>query len=112
MCLLQLLIFFVLKGDNMKESSFQGKLIKDIENRFPGSIVMKMDANYKQGFPDLMIFYRTKWAALECKKDKNARHQPNQDYYVNKLNEMSFASFISPENKEEILNGLAQIFES
>lgn len=96
----------------MKESDFQGKLIKDIYKRFPGSIVMKMDANYKQGFPDLMVFYKNKWAALECKKDINAKHQPNQDYYVNKLNEMSFASFISPENKEEILNGLEQTFKS
>ena len=57
-----------------------------------------------------MILYKDKWAALECKKEGNAKHRPNQDYYVEKMNEMSFARFIYPENKEDVLNELQQAF--
>lgn len=95
-----------------KESDFQSKLIKEIEKRFDGSIVMKNDANYIQGIPDLLILFKNKWAALECKKEEKSSKRPNQPYYVNKMNEMSFARFISPENKEEVLNDMEQSFKS
>lgn len=96
----------------MLESKFQSSLIKDIKKRFPGCVVLKNDPEYIQGFPDLTIFYKDKWAALECKKDANASHQPNQDYYIQQLNEMSFASFVYPENKQEVLDDLQRTFES
>ena len=88
----------------MKENAFQQNLIKEIKERFPGSIVMKNDSSYIQGIPDLTILYGSKWAALEVKKDNKASHQPNQDYYVNKMDNMSYAKFICPENKKEILD--------
>lgn len=95
-----------------KESVFQAKLIKEIETRFPGSIVLKNDSNYIQGIPDLSVFYKDKWAALECKKEADASHQPNQDYYIDVMNKMSFARCIYPENKEEVLNELESAFGS
>ena len=79
---------------------------------FPGCIVLKNDPTYLQGVPDLLILYKNKWAMLEDKRDQYAPHRPNQDYYISKLNEMSFAAFIFPENCEEVLNGLQQAFES
>lgn len=51
-------------------------------------------------------------AALEGKKSASAPHRPNQDYYVQQMDEMSFAAFIYPENKEEVLNELARSFEA
>ena len=66
----------------MKESKFQSKLIKELKIEFPGCIVLKNDANYIQGIPDLLILYKNYWAALECKKSEKASHQPNQDYYI------------------------------
>ena len=93
------------------ESSFQAELKKEIEKRFPGVVVFKIET-YIQGFPDLGILYKNKWAVLECKKSRTAKKQPNQDYYVNHLNEMSFSRFISPENKEEVLRDLQRAFES
>lgn len=95
-----------------KESDFQSKLIKEIEKRFVGSIVMKNDANYIQGIPDLLVLFKNKWAALECKKEENSSKRPNQPYYVKTMNEMSFARFISPENKEEVLNDMEQSFKA
>lgn len=94
----------------MKENRFQSQLIKDIKSRFDGAIVLKNDANYIQGIPDLLILHNDKWAALECKRSGNASHRPNQDYYVRKMNDMSFARFISPENKDEVLNDLEKTF--
>ena len=96
----------------MLENKFQSKLIKEIKNRFPGCIVMKNDSSYIQGIPDLIILFKNKWAALEVKKSNDASHRPNQDYYVDKMNEMSYASFISPENKEEVLDGMERSFKT
>ncbi len=103
-----------LKGGplTMLESQFQAKLIKELKKRFPGCIVMKSDSGYLQGIPDLLILYNDKWASLECKQSAGAKRQPNQEYYVGKMDEMSFSRFICPENKEEVLHDLQQSFES
>lgn len=90
----------------MKESKFQGELIKELKQIFVGCVVLKNDANYMQGFPDLLILHNDRWAALEVKANENSPHQPNQDYYLDLLDDMSYAAFISPENKEEILSDL------
>lgn len=95
-----------------RESDFQADLIREIKVRFPGSIVLKNDANYKEGIPDLSVFYQDRWAMLECKVSENAHKQPGQDYYISLANEMSFGSFISPENKEEVLDELERSFKT
>lgn len=94
------------------ERDFQGQLVKELKERFPGAIVTKLDSSYIQGIPDLLVLYKDKWATLECKKSGKASKRPNQNYYVDKMNEMSFSSFIYPENKNEVLDGLQQTFES
>ena len=91
------------------ESGFQDKLRDDIKAKFPGCMIFKMDQI--QGIPDLLVLYKNKWASLENKKNVNAKHQPNQDYYVNKMNDMSYASFIYPENKEEVLYEISRVFQ-
>lgn len=95
----------------MLENRFKTKLVNELEDMFPGCIVMHADPNEIQGIPDLIILYEDKWAALEGKKKANASHRPNQDYYVELMNRMSFAAIISPENKEEVLNELQQAFK-
>lgn len=90
------------------ESGFQDKLIADIKNMFHGCMVFKMDQI--QGIPDLLVLYKDRWAALECKRSANAKKQPNQEYYVGLMDDMSFSRFVSPENKEEVLNELYQAF--
>ena len=95
-----------------KESQFQRELIKEIKETFPGCVVLKNDPNYIQGMPDLTILHGDRWGVLEVKRDKGAHHQPNQDYYVGMLDDMSFSSFVYPENKEEVLHGLQQAFRS
>lgn len=94
----------------MLESRFQSDLIKELKKRFPGCMVLKNDANYIQGFPDLTILHKNRWAVLECKKGEKEKHQPNQDYYVEKLNGMSYSAFVCPENKQQIMSELEKIF--
>lgn len=95
----------------MLENQFKTKLIKEIEERLPGSMVFHLDPNEKQGAPDLLVLCNDRWAALEGKKTKTATHRPNQDYYVQTMDKMSFARFIYPENKEEVLNELERSFK-
>ena len=90
------------------ENKFQHDFIDKIKTRLPGAIVLKNDPNYIQGIPDLTIFYKNHWATIECKKSAKAAHQPNQDYYVDEMNKMSYSSFVYPENEEEILDELQQ----
>lgn len=94
----------------MLEKDFQKELIQDLKKRFPGAVVYKNET--KQGIPDLTVLYRDHWAWLECKKSETASHQPNQDYYVDLGNSMSFARFVYPENKGDVLNALEQTFRS
>ena len=95
-----------------KENKYQSDLIDKIKDRFSGCIVLKNDPKYIQGIPDLLVLYEDQWAALECKRKKNAKRQSNQPYYVKRMNRMSFARFISPENEQEVLDEMEQTFES
>lgn len=90
------------------EGKFKRELKKDLKRLFPGCIVTQLDPNDIQGIPDLLILWNDQWAALECKKSSNAHRQPNQEYYVSLMNDMSYSSFIFPENKEVVLNELQQ----
>lgn len=112
LALMSFSFLFVLKvGCFMKESAFQAKLIKEIKKRFNGCLVLKLDASYIQGIPDLLILYGKKWATLEVKRKKGAHIQPNQKYYVELMNKMSFSRFICPETKEVVLNELQRAFK-
>ena len=90
------------------ESGFQDKLIDELKGTFPGCMVFKMDQI--QGIPDLLILYGDKWASLECKQFAKAKKQPNQEYYVDRMNTMSFSRFVSPENKDKVMRELKDIF--
>lgn len=96
----------------MLESAYQRDLIKRIKDRFPGCMVLKNDPNYIQGIPDLVIVHEDRWAALEVKRSEKASHRPNQEYYIRKMDEMSLARFIYPENEEEVLDEVQRSFEA
>lgn len=96
--------------DSVRERDFQARLIKNLRSLLPGVVILKNDSSYMQGMPDLTILYKDKWAVLEVKAKAGARHQPNQEYYVGLLNEMSYAAFVHPENEGEVLDAIQETF--
>jgi len=92
------------------ENKYQAGLIDRIKDRFGGCIVLKNDPRYIRGIPDLLVLHNDKWAALETKREENASRRPLQGYYVKRMNQMSYASFISPENEEDVLDEMDKAF--
>jgi hypothetical protein len=95
----------------MNEGAFKTRVTKRIKTMFPGCEIIKPDPSYSQGIPDLVILWGAYWASLEFKKSANANVQSNQGYYVQRLDGMSFAAFIYPENEDEVLDALEQAFK-
>jgi hypothetical protein len=95
----------------MLERQYQSELIKRIKRRFPGSVVLKNDPGYIQGIPDLTVLFNERWGVLEGKRSANEQPRPNQEYYVDLLDQMSFGAFIYPENEEEVLDELQRSWE-
>lgn len=91
---------------DMREPLYQRDLIKKIKTMFPGCFILKNDPAFMQGVPDILILYRDRWAMLEVKMDASSNVQPNQQYYIDQLGEMSYASFINPSTEERVLNEL------
>lgn len=96
----------------MLERDFERGLRKRLELLFPGCLYLKLDPTVIQGIPDRLVVWQDRWAALELKRSRRAKRQPNQEYYVNLLDEWSFAAFVCPENVEEVLDALQQTFRS
>jgi hypothetical protein len=94
----------------MLENRFKTKLVNEIKDMFPGCIIIHPDPTEIQGIPDLLILYGNKWAALEGKKNATASLRPNQKYYVDLMDRMSFAEIIYPENKDIVLDALYLYF--
>jgi len=92
------------------ESKFKSDLIKEIEKQYPGAVILKNDAKMHPGIPDHIILYGPRWAMFEAKRSENSPHRPNQDYFVEFLNQMSYTTFVYPQNKEVFLNELQQTF--
>lgn len=96
----------------MLESEFKRRFLEKLKRAYPNCFLIKIDDNYIQGFPDTIVLNGDKWVALEFKRSSKASHRPNQDYYICKLDEASFARFVSPENQEEVMHGIQQTFGS
>ena len=93
------------------ENRFKTKLCKRIKNEFPGSMIFHLNPTEKKGIPDLVVLHRDKWATLEGKREEKASKRLHQDYYVNKMNKMSYSSFIYPENEDEVLKEMHEYLD-
>lgn len=89
-----------------RENRYQPQVIRRLERDFPGCVVLKNDAEYLPGIPDLIVLLGIRWAMLETKRSADAPFQPNQPYYIDLLNRMSFCAVIFPENEDEVFDAL------
>lgn len=94
------------------ERDFETDFIDDLERLFPGCEIIKGASMYRQGIPDRIMFYEDFYAFFELKRSARAAQQPNQGWYVEKFDSWSFAAFVYPENKNEVLDAVREAFES
>lgn len=99
------------------ESQFQHKLIRQLNDIFPGCVVLKNDPKCKKNIPDLVVFYKGHYAFLEVKRSRHefdiSKKDPgrlNQEYWIDKFNDWSYASFVYPENVDQVLGELKEVF--
>lgn len=92
------------------ESEFASELKEEIRHRFPDCFIIKLDSNQVQGIPDLMILWKEYWAILETKRGLRSVRQPNQEYYVELFDRMSFSAFVHPLNYRDILDDMERAF--
>lgn len=94
----------------MLESKFKSDVLERIRSIFEGCEILHNDSRARPGVPDTLILWEEHWAMLEFKKSPTAKKQPNQEYYVDFFDKMSFAAFIFPENEEEVIRELKEAF--
>lgn len=97
------------------ESKVQADLIKELKDMFPGCHVLKNDTAYQQGIPDLLVLWRDRWAMLEVKREEPTSEddfEPNQEWYIEEFDNMSFGACIYPENQKEVLHALQRSFQA
>ena len=98
----------------MLERDYQRHVIPTVKGLFPKGEcdVIKNNAGYRQGIPDLTIFLPCLWGWLEVKVSATAPQEPNQEWYIDWANRIGqFASFIYPENEKEVLDALVQAYQ-
>ena len=93
----------------VKGSDFQTKVCKWL--RANGCVVLKyqQNATTRAGVPDLIFLKDGFWGALEVKRSKNAPFRPGQKETIKKLDGMSWARVIYPENEKEVIEELGEI---
>lgn len=93
----------------MKESDFQSKMVKWL--RAKGCVVLKyqQNATTRAAVPDIIFLKDGFWGAIEAKKSKTAKCRPGQKEMVAKLDSMSWAKLVFPENWDETRKELEQI---
>ncbi len=93
-----------------RENGYQADLIKRLKKVFPGVVILKNDSSYLQGVCDLLLLFEDRWAMLEVKRSADEPYQPNQEYWIERFNKMSFATTIYPENETEVIHALQLAF--
>lgn len=99
-----------MKHENKYQERLMSHLRNDIFNSYGNDVKIFKSSSYApQGWPDITIIHKSgRWAFLEAKKSQNEPHQPNQDWYVDLLDNWGFAAFIYPENENEVIDELVR----
>jgi len=98
----------------MRENVFKAKVIEKLKKALGPCVVIKISpVNQIEGFPDLLILYEERWAALEVKKSERAYAGSNQEWWIMHLGQMgAYTNFIYPENMSEVLNEVQHALQS
>ena len=89
-----------------RETKFKKMFKKKLKRLYPECIIVEADPTYFWSVPDVYFFLGSFWAALEFKRTEGSSRRPNQEYWVEVLDKMSFARFVYPGVEEEVLSEL------
>ena len=95
----------------MLEKDFQKTVIKWL--RAKGCVVLKyqQNATTRASIPDILFLKEGFWGAIEVKRSKTAKYRPGQKEMVAKMDTMSWAKVIYPENWKEAQKELSEILK-
>ncbi len=98
------------------KAGYKAGLIPRIIQRF-GADRTRVQANDpnvpgQQGIPDLTVFVGPMWFLLEVKASEKSKLRPNQEWWIEKWAEVTFCSFIYPENEEEVFRAMERSLAS
>lgn len=96
----------------MLESEFKRKFKNMLEQSYPGCVLVDINPEQFRSFPDLLFLYDKFWATFEMKRTVGSAVRPNQPYWVEKLDNMSFSRFVEPGTAKEVLDDLARAIQS
>lgn len=91
----------------MTERKLQSEIIDFLKSR--GAYVMKNDASYRQGVPDLSFWHPDLSGFIEVKLNEKSHYQPLQKATIKKLQDMGiFCEVIHSENWDTWITRLDQ----
>lgn len=81
----------------MNESKLQSEIVRYLKSK--GAIVLKNDANYRTGIPDLSFWHSELCGMIEVKALPSSPYRPLQQITIHKLQDMGvFCEVIHSEN--------------
>ena len=92
-----------------REANFQSKIVKYLRSKDCIVLKYQQNATTMAGIPDILFLKEGFWGAIEVKKSKTAKFRPGQKEMVAKMNEMSWAKAVYPENWVETQKELEDI---
>lgn len=98
----------------MLEAKYQRYLVKLFPTIFENCRVVINDPGLpgQQGIPDLTIFIGDWWGLLEVKASEKSKLRPNQQWWIDKWSQVTFCSFIYPDNEEEVIRAIQSALDA
>lgn len=96
----------------VKESDFKASFQRKLKRSVKPIAVLQYEQNAKtvKGFPDCIVVLEGVTVFLEYKRSKNAKFQPLQKEWNQRLNDAGHFSFIVyPENADEVLDEIKRL---
>lgn len=92
------------------EREFEKDFMEDLDEVLPNGHWIKGNSQMQQGIPDRMFLHGEHWAMLEFKRETDSAKQENQDWFIEKFNNMSYAKIVTPENAQEVIDEIQATF--
>jgi Holliday junction resolvase len=92
-----------------KEADLQSKIIKYLRSKGAIPLKYQQNATTRASIPDILFLKEGFWGAIEVKRSKTAKYRPGQKEMVAKMDAMSWARVVYPENWSEVQKELSEI---